>query len=102
MVFNRLWACSCVQATQGNNFTRIYSLHEHAHSRLNTIYMTTYFIGGAVGTYFGLLSWKIGKWNVSTWQMLLWGAFALTVVIVSEKINARRIKSVDAKEKTAA
>ncbi|MCS3797329.1 MFS transporter [Niastella sp. OAS944] len=91
-----------VQATQVTNFTRIYSLHEHAHSRLNTIYMTTYFIGGAIGTYFGLLSWKIGKWNVSTWQMLLWGAFALTVVIVSEKINARRIKSVDAKEKTAA
>lgn len=91
-----------VQATQVTNFTRIYSLHEHAHSRLNTIYMTTYFIGGAIGTYFGLLSWKIGKWNVSTWQMLLWGAFALTVVIVSEKMNARRIKSMDAKEKTAA
>lgn len=91
-----------VQATQVTNFTRIYSLHEHAHSRLNTIYMTTYFIGGAIGTYFGLLSWKIGKWNVSTWQMLLWGAFALAVVIVSEKMNARRIKSMDAKEKTAA
>lgn len=90
-----------VQAVQVTNFTRIYSLHEHAHSRLNTIYMTTYFIGGAVGTYFGLLSWKIGKWNVSTWQMLLWGAFALTVVIVSEKMN-RRIKGVTEDEKRAA
>lgn len=91
-----------VQATQVTNFTRIYSLHEHAHSRLNTIYMTTYFIGGAVGTYFGLLSWKIGKWNVSTWQMLLWGVFALTVVIVSEKMNKRRMKTVSTNEKRAA
>lgn len=91
-----------VQATQVTNFTRIYSLHEHAHSRLNTIYMTTYFIGGAVGTYFGLLSWKIGKWNVSTWQMLLWGVFALAVVIVSEKMNNRRMKTVSTNEKRAA
>lgn len=91
-----------VQAVQVTNFTRIYSLHEHAHSRLNTIYMTTYFIGGAVGTYFGLLSWKIGKWNVSTWQMLLWGGFALAVVIVSEKMNNRRMKGVTEDEKRAA
>jgi predicted MFS family arabinose efflux permease len=91
-----------VQATQVTNFTRIYSLHEHAHSRLNTIYMTTYFIGGAIGTYFGLLSWKIGKWNVSTWQMLLWGGFALTVVIASEKMNTRRMKGISSDEKRAA
>lgn len=91
-----------VQATQVTNFTRIYSLHEHAHSRLNTIYMTTYFIGGAIGTYFGLLSWKIGKWNISTWQMLLWGAFALSVVIISEKMNTRRSKGIAVEEKTAA
>ena len=91
-----------VQATQVTNFTRIYSLHEHAHSRLNTIYMTTYFIGGAVGTFFGLLSWKIGGWGLSTWQMLLWGAFALVVVIVSEKVHARRLKSMAEHEKRVA
>lgn len=79
-----------VQATQITNFARIYSLHEHAHSRLNTVYMTTYFIGAAVGTYFGLLSWKFGKWDLSTWQMLIWSGFALSVVIVSEYFNRRK------------
>lgn len=79
-----------VQATQITNFTKIYSLDEHAHSRLNTIYMTTYFIGAAVGTFFGLLSWKLGKWDLSTTQMLLWGAIALLIIITSERINKRK------------
>lgn len=74
-----------VQATQITNFTRIYSLHEEAHSRMNTIYMTTYFIGAAVGTYFGLLSWKLGEWNMATWQMLLWSVIALVIVIFSNR-----------------
>lgn len=77
-----------VQATQITNFTRIYSLQEEAHSRLNTIYMTTYFIGAAVGTYFGLLSWKLGKWDMATWQMLLWSIIALIIVIFSNKRKA--------------
>lgn len=81
-----------VQATQITNFARIYSLHEHAHSRLNTIYMTMYFIGGAVGTYFGLLSWKLGGWELSTYQMLLWSGFALLTVMVSERVTRRRAK----------
>ncbi|MBO9202657.1 MULTISPECIES: MFS transporter [Niastella] len=74
-----------VQATQITNFTRIYALNEEAHSRLNTVYMTTYFIGGAMGTFFGLLSWKIGGWNVALWQMLLWSLIALVIVILSKK-----------------
>jgi predicted MFS family arabinose efflux permease len=69
-----------VQATQITNFTRIYSLHEYAHSRLNTIYMTTYFIGGAIGTFFGVLAWRWGGWALSTWQMLLWGCIAGLIV----------------------
>jgi predicted MFS family arabinose efflux permease len=79
-----------VQATQITNFARIYSLHEHAHSRLNTIYVTVYFIGGALGTYCGLLSWKLGGWNLSTYQMLLWSGIALTIVIVSQTVTRRR------------
>jgi predicted MFS family arabinose efflux permease len=74
-----------VQATQITNFARIYSLDENSHSRLNTIYMTTYFIGGGVGTFFGLLCWKHGGWELSTWQMLLWSAIALGLVFFSKK-----------------
>jgi predicted MFS family arabinose efflux permease len=78
-----------VQATQITNFARIYALDEHSHSRLNTIYMTTYFIGGSVGTYFGLLSWKLGGWDMSTWQMLLWGIIAIIIVTVSKSKAAK-------------
>ena len=82
-----------VQATQITNFARIYALDEHAHSRLNTIYMTTYFVGGSAGTYFGLLSWKLGEWGMSTWQMLLWGIIALIIVMVSKGKDTAGAKS---------
>ncbi|MGY0036783.1 hypothetical protein [Pedobacter sp. NJ-S-72] len=55
---------------------------------MNTIYMTTYFIGAAVGTYFGLLSWKFGQWGLSTSQMLLWSVIALLIVIVSKRYKS--------------
>jgi len=74
-----------VQATQITNFARIYSLDENSHSRLNTIYMTTYFIGGGIGTFFGLLCWKHGGWELSTWQMLIWSVIALGIVFFSKK-----------------
>ncbi|SHM94843.1 Predicted arabinose efflux permease, MFS family [Chitinophaga jiangningensis] len=77
-----------VQATQITNFTRIYALNEHAHSRLNTVYMTTYFIGAAIGTGFGLLSWRLGGWNMATWQMLIWSLIALAIVAVSQRKSA--------------
>ncbi len=48
------------QCTQITNFTRIYALDEAAHSRLNTVYMTAYFMGAGIGTFFGLLSWSAG------------------------------------------
>jgi len=74
-----------VQATQITNFTRIYSLDESAHSRLNTIYMTTYFLGAGIGTFFGLLSWSIGGWNLALLQMMVWSILALLVVWLSSR-----------------
>ncbi|CDS93381.1 MFS transporter [Sphingobacterium faecium] len=74
-----------VQATQITNFTRIYSLDEAAHSRLNTVYMTAYFIGAGIGTFFGLLSWSLGGWDMALTQMLLWSCVALLIVWLSSK-----------------
>lgn len=70
-----------VQAAQVTNVSRIYGLDRSSHSRINTIYMTTYFIGGALGTSAGLLSWKHGGWSLVTWQMLLWAVLALIVLV---------------------
>ncbi|MFC6096298.1 MFS transporter [Flavobacterium qiangtangense] len=74
-----------VQATQLINIATIYTLDEKANSRINTIYMTSYFIGGAVGTFVGVLCWKYGGWDLVTWQLILWSAIAFAVAFYSYK-----------------
>ncbi|OON67444.1 MFS transporter [Hymenobacter sp. CRA2] len=51
-----------VQATHISNQSRIFSLIPEARSRLNTVYMTAYFIGGAVGSLVGGWAWTHGRW----------------------------------------
>lgn len=70
-----------VQATQVTNVATIYTLDALAHSRINTVYMTIYFIGGSFGTFAGVLCWKVGGWSLVTWQLLLWGIAALFVAL---------------------
>lgn len=70
-----------VQATQVTNVATIYTLDATAHSRINTAYMTSYFIGGALGTFVGIQCWQSGGWHFVTWQLLLWGIFCLTIAV---------------------
>ncbi|MFN6538399.1 MAG: MFS transporter [Nostoc sp. EkiNYC01] len=70
-----------VQATQVTNVARIYTLDAQSNSRINTVYMTTYFIGGAVGTSIGLFCWNIGGWNLVTWQMLGFTLLAFLIIV---------------------
>ena len=51
-----------VQATHISNQSMIFSLVPEARSRLNTVYMTAYFIGGSVGSVAGGLAWTHGGW----------------------------------------
>ncbi|AHM62732.1 major facilitator superfamily protein [Flammeovirgaceae bacterium 311] len=68
-----------VQATQVTNIAMIYTLDEKAHSRINTIYMTTYFVGGALGTFVGVQCWRLGGWQAVGWQLLAWSILAFIV-----------------------
>ncbi|MEH2203769.1 MAG: MFS transporter [Nostoc sp.] len=70
-----------VQAIQVTNVARIYTLDAQSNSRINTVYMTTYFIGGAVGTSIGLLCWYLGGWNLVTWQMLVFTLLGFIVIV---------------------
>lgn len=63
-----------VQGTQVSNQTRIYSLRPDARSRITTIYMSTYFMGGALGSLLGGFVWEKWGWNgVCTCGVILVG-----------------------------
>jgi len=74
-----------VQAMQVTNVAMIYTLDQTSHSRINTVYMTSYFSGGALGTFVGLQCWKYGGWDLVVWQMLLWSVLALCIMLTSRK-----------------
>ena len=71
-----------VQATQVSNVATIYTLDAAAHSRINTVYMTCYFLGGSLGTFAGVECFHLGGWPLVTWQLLAWSAGALVLALV--------------------
>jgi len=75
------------QAIQVTNVAMIYTLDESWHSRINTIYMTSFFTGGAVGTLIGIFCWKYGGWLGVNLQMLLF-AVVILLLLLKEKRNS--------------
>ena len=51
------------QASHINNQARIFALDPAARSRLNTVYMVTYFTGGALGSLAGTRAWVHAGWS---------------------------------------
>ena len=51
-----------LQSTHIPNLSRNYSLLPEARTRLNTIYMTFFFIGGTIGSSLGTIAWNRGGW----------------------------------------
>jgi len=51
------------QSVLVSNQARIYSLLPEAQSRLNTVYMVSYFMGGALGSLLGTSGWSWWQWN---------------------------------------
>jgi predicted MFS family arabinose efflux permease len=52
-----------MQAVGVSNQTRIYRLRADLHSRLNTVYMVTYFAGGSIGSAVGVWAWGRWRWT---------------------------------------
>ena len=52
-----------VQTTMVSNQARIYSLPSEFHSRLNAVYITFYFMGGALGSFLGAYGWSHWQWH---------------------------------------
>lgn len=71
-----------MQCVQLSNQTSIFELCPSAANRVNTIFMTTYFIGGAAGTFLAGSCWELYGWAgvAGVASMLTLAAFILTVI----------------------
>lgn len=69
------------QAVQINNLAQIYTLDENAHSRINTAYMSSMFVGGALGTFIGVYCWENGGWELVTLQLLALSVVSLVIIL---------------------
>jgi predicted MFS family arabinose efflux permease len=78
------------QGTHISNQTRIYRLNAAARSRLNTVYMVSYFIGGSLGSLLGAYGWSIGRWNGVCAVGILILVVALGVYAVGSLLHARQ------------
>lgn len=52
-----------MQCIQLSNQTVVFSLNPKASNRINTIFMTNYFIGGSLGTFLSGSSWSMAGWS---------------------------------------
>lgn len=52
-----------VQSCQISNQARIHAISDEARNRINTVYMVTYFVGGALGTFLGSFSYAHWGWS---------------------------------------
>jgi predicted MFS family arabinose efflux permease len=77
-----------VQATQVTNIAVIYTLDHLANSRINTVYMTSYFIGGALGSYIAIQLYNAGGWSWSISFMAVLAVFAI-INVATTKINRK-------------
>jgi predicted MFS family arabinose efflux permease len=51
-----------VQSAHVSNLARVHALDPGARSRRNTVYMVSYFAGGALGTWLGVRAWVHLGW----------------------------------------
>ena len=79
------------QAMQIGNQTRIFSLVEGARSRVNTIYMIIFFLGGAAGSAISTAAWAHWQWNgVCTMGLLMLGTAGIFHALGGRSERRRR------------
>ena len=69
-----------MQCIQISNQTSMFEVSQKAANRVNTIFMTTYFVGGSLGTFLSGLAWTWGLWPgvVCVGILLILGSLCLT------------------------
>lgn len=74
-----------IQSGQISNQARINTLDAVARSRNNAIYMTFYFLGGALGSWLGTFFWRLFGWVGVCCVGIIFQIIAATIHIVSIK-----------------
>ena len=83
-----------VQAGMVSNQARIYTLlPETYNSRLNTVYMVSYYLGGALGSTLGAYGWSLWKWRGVCLVGLLMLVVAFVAYFKGRKHQYQRVKS---------
>ncbi len=79
-----------VQSCQTSNQARIHAISDEARNRINTVYMVTYFVGGALGSFLGSFSYAHWGWTGVCVVGLLTQAAAITVQLNGVRRDAQR------------
>jgi predicted MFS family arabinose efflux permease len=74
-----------VQATHISNQAIIFSTNPGARNRINTIYMVTYFAGGALGTFAATQLWYNYQWNGVCIMCIIVSIIALVMHLANRK-----------------
>ena len=74
-----------MQCIQLSNQASIFELCSSASNRVNTIFMTTYFVGGSMGTFLAGSSWSVGGWAGVTAVGILLTSSSLAITLCSKK-----------------
>jgi predicted MFS family arabinose efflux permease len=90
------------QANLVTNQTRVYSLIPEARNRINTVFMVTYFVGGALGTFLAGFAWRLWQWTgvcalgtsffgaaLIVWAVGSWDSEGITFRRSSRQIRSR-------------
>lgn len=76
-----------MQCIQLSNQSEIFDVCPNAYSRINTVFMTTYFIGGSLGTLLSGIAWKIEQWHGVAMTGIILIICSLSVTII-EKLRS--------------
>ncbi len=74
-----------MQCIQLSNQTSIFDIYPSASNRVNTIFMTTYFIGGSLGTFLAGSSWQTWGWSGVVGTGVILTIISLSITLYSKK-----------------